>query len=186
MKLAPAFAGALFLTTILGACGIGPSLESGQVVAKGGVDFSAGFKVKNVAPGEINSMNITGLCVEGGDEGTVTSVEAAPDSGVAVREFTVLDETDIGGTRRSFEELGIEVEHDVASGCDEEGSGPQLLVELYLPNSRSAYTPYLEVESEIDGKTESFRYPLGLTLCVLGDSAKVCTADEARAGHLGD
>lgn len=187
MKSIPALAGVLFLTMILAACGLDLSRESGQIVAKGGVDFSAGFRVKNVAQSEINSIHITGLCVEGGKNGTVTSVEGASNSGVAVGEFTVLDETEIGGTRRSFNELGVEVAHHVTHGCDEDGAGSQLLVEVSLPSGRSAYTPYLEVEFEVDGRTGSFRYPLGLTLCVAGEeSAEVCTTDEPLAGHLSD
>ena len=57
---------------------------------------------------------------------------------------------------------------------------------LTTPTDIGCWFSHIELDhqQETDGKTESFRYPLGLTLCALGDTAKVCTADEARAGHL--
>lgn len=154
------------------------------MAAAGGVDFSAGLRVVDVASGEINTIHITGLCVKGGDGGTVTSVEAAPDSGLEVRRFTVLDKmADVGGAKQPFEDVGVTPElRKVSHKCGSGGPGSALYVEVVPSDDRSVHSPYLTITSEVSGAEDSFRYPLGLTLCVVGEKdADICSG-EARAG----
>ncbi|GGU43872.1 hypothetical protein GCM10007979_48860 [Nocardioides albus] len=147
------------------------------MVAAGGVDFSATLGVADVAPGEVNTVHITGLCVKGSGDGVVTAVEAAPNSGLVVRRFTVLKEmAEVGGAKDSFENLGLESDRRaVEQKCGKGIAGSALYVEIEPSGSKSVHSPYLTIESEVAGINNSFRYPLGLTLCVVGEkNAKFC------------
>lgn len=164
--------GLLLMAMALSACGTATGDSAGQVVAAGGVDFSATLGVANVAPGEVNTVHITGLCVEGADAGAVTAVEAAPDSGLVVRRFTVLDEmAEVGGAKQPFEKVGLPPDrHDVSHKCGKGVEGSALYVEIVpADDDQSVYSPYLTIEGEVDGVDGSFRYPLALFLCVVGE-----------------
>ncbi|OIJ28564.1 hypothetical protein UG56_001940 [Nocardioides luteus] len=150
------------------------------------MDFSAGLRVVDVSAGEINTIHVTGLCFEGGEgSGRVKSVEAAPDSGLEVRRFTVLDKmADVGGARQSFAELGLTADQrDVSHKCGASEEPAALYVEVALADGRSAYSPYLTIATEANGVSDSFRYPLGLTLCVVGEADEEFCSGEARAGR---
>ncbi len=185
MRATPFVCGALLLAFALSACGDNAGGDGGQVTAAGGVDFSAGLRVVDVASDEINTIHITGLCVKGGDSGTVTSVTAAPDSGLDVRRFTVLGEmADVGGAKEPFEDVGVTPDlRKVSDKCGSGGPGSALYVEVVPADGRSVYSPFLTITSEVSGAEDSFRYPLGLTLCVVGEKdADICSG-EARAGN---
>ncbi|MFI5622565.1 hypothetical protein ACIA03_03780 [Nocardioides sp. NPDC051685] len=185
MRTTPAGCGVLFFALALTACGDDSRGDGDRVAAAGGVDFSAGIRVADVASGEVNTIHVTGLCVEGGDgSGRVTAVDAAPDSGLEVRRFTVLDEmADVGGARQPFEKLGLAADQrDVSQKCGASEAGAALYVEVVPSGDRSAFSPYLTIATEVNGVADSFRYPLGLTLCVVGEADEEFCSGEARAG----
>lgn len=164
--------GVLVIAMVLSACAAQAGDDAGEVVAAGGVDFSATLGVSNVAPGEVNTVHITGLCVEGADSGNVIAVEAAPDSGLVVRRFTVLEEmAEVGGAKQPFDKLGIPADRNVVSHkCGKGVEGSALYVEIVPADGRSAFSPYLTIEGKVDGVEASFQYPLGLSLCVVGEA----------------
>lgn len=170
----------------LAACGTGAE-STATIVAGDGSDFSAGWRVRDVSRGEINTMHVTDLCVSHGDKGELRSVELEPGSGLEVRRFTVPKvRSEYGGMRQPFEELGIAPQgREVNRRCSQSTSGSALYVEVTPTESRSAYSAYFTVEFEVDGVVDTLVYPLGVTLCVAGESeATFCTSEDVRTGHL--
>lgn len=168
------------------ACGTGAE-STATIIAGDGSDFSAGWRVRDVPPGEINTLHVTDLCVSDGDRGELRSVELEPGSGLEVRRFTVpAIRSEYGGMRQPFEELGIEPDgREVDHRCSASSSGSALYVEVIPTTGRSAYSAYFTLEFEVDGVVDTLVYPLGVTMCLSDESeADFCTSKDVRAGHL--